>query len=45
MQPGAESEAAIARARAAGARVLAHGPCVLVALAVRPPRAERGTGR
>ena len=45
MQPGAESDEAIARAEAAGARVLAHGPCVLVALALRPPRAAHGTGR
>lgn len=32
IQPGAEHEGAIAKARAAGATVLAHGPCVLVAL-------------
>lgn len=32
IQPGAEHEGAIAKARAAGASVLAHGPCVLVAL-------------
>lgn len=35
MQPGAESEAAIARARARGANVIAHGPCVLVVLGFR----------
>ena len=32
MQPGAEDPAAIERARAAGALVLAYGPCVLVEL-------------
>jgi len=32
MQPGAESAAAIARAKAAGVNVIAGGPCVLVAL-------------
>jgi predicted CoA-binding protein len=32
MQPGAESPAAIARARELGLEVLAGGPCVLVAL-------------
>lgn len=32
MQPGAESRAAIARAEAAGADVIAGGPCVLVEL-------------
>jgi predicted CoA-binding protein len=31
-QPGAESASAVARARAAGALVLAYGPCVLVEL-------------
>jgi predicted CoA-binding protein len=35
-QPGAESPGAVERARRAGARVLAYGPCVLVALARRP---------
>lgn len=35
MQPGAESDPAIAAARAAGLRVIAHGPCVLVALRFR----------
>jgi predicted CoA-binding protein len=30
MQPGAESDAAVARARAAGLRVIAGGPCFLV---------------
>jgi uncharacterized protein len=34
-QPGAESAAAVARARAAGALVLAYGPCVLVELDAR----------
>lgn len=32
-QPGAEHEGAIAKARAAGVHVIAHGPCVLVVLA------------
>ncbi len=32
MQPGAESDAAIAAARAAGANVLAYGPCLLIEL-------------
>lgn len=32
MQPGAESAAAIETARAAGANVIAGGPCILVAL-------------
>lgn len=32
MQPGAESDAAIARARALGMNVIAGGPCVLVVL-------------
>lgn len=32
MQPGAESEVAIREAGAAGLRVIAHGPCLLVAL-------------
>ena len=32
MQPGAESDAAIARARELGMQVIAHGPCVLVEL-------------
>lgn len=31
-QPGAEHEGAIEKARAAGAVVMAHGPCVLVVL-------------
>ena len=35
MQPGAESEAAVERARACGAEVIAGGPCVLVALGYR----------
>ncbi len=35
MQPGAESEEAIAQARAAGANVIANGPCLLVALRFR----------
>lgn len=34
-QPGAENDVAIARARAAGANVIAHGPCVLVVLGWR----------
>jgi predicted CoA-binding protein len=34
-QPGAEQEQAIAAARAAGIEVIAHGPCVLVALGYR----------
>lgn len=33
MQPGAESEAAVQRAIAAGANVIAGGPCLLVELA------------
>lgn len=32
MQPGAESERAIQAAEAAGANVIAHGPCILVSL-------------
>ena len=32
MQPGAESQAAIARAEQAGLQVIAEGPCVLVEL-------------
>lgn len=35
MQPGAESEAAVDRAAASGANVIAGGPCVLVALQFR----------
>lgn len=35
MQPGAESEAAVARAQALGLEVIAGGPCVLVALGCR----------
>lgn len=35
LQPGAESAPAVARARAAGALVLAYGPCVLVELDAR----------
>jgi predicted CoA-binding protein len=35
LQPGSESAAAVARARAAGALVLAYGPCVLVELDAR----------
>jgi predicted CoA-binding protein len=38
IQPGAEHEGAIAKARAQGASVLAHGPCLLVAIGYR----ERG---
>ncbi|MEM9801189.1 MAG: CoA-binding protein [Planctomycetota bacterium] len=38
MQPGAESGAAIARAKELGMEVIAHGPCVLVEL---PRRARR----
>jgi uncharacterized protein len=38
LQPGAEDAGAVERARRAGARVLAYGPCVLVALAERPRR-------
>lgn len=34
-QPGAEDEAAIAAARAAGLHVIANGPCLLVALGFR----------
>ena len=34
-QPGAEHEEAIEEARAAGAMVIANGPCVLVALGYR----------
>jgi uncharacterized protein len=32
MQPGAESDSAIQAAEAAGANVIAHGPCILVSL-------------
>jgi predicted CoA-binding protein len=32
MQPGAEDQAAIESAKAAGANVIAHGPCILVSL-------------
>src|SRR5882757_8186187 len=35
MQPGAESEHAIEEAEAAGANVIAHGPCILVSLRYR----------
>lgn len=35
MQPGAESATAIAAARAAGASVIAGGPCLLVSLGYR----------
>ena len=35
MQPGAESDAAIARAKALGMNVIAGGPCLLVALGFR----------
>ena len=35
MQPGAESDAAIERARAAGLTVIANGPCLLVVLGYR----------
>jgi len=35
MQPGAESQAAIDRAREAGLRVIAGGPCLLVVLGFR----------
>ena len=35
MQPGAESDRAIARAEAAGVGVIAGGPCLLVALGFR----------
>jgi len=35
MQPGAESEAAVARARELGLSVIAGGPCLLVALGYR----------
>jgi uncharacterized protein len=35
MQPGAESAAAIAAAEAAGANVIAGGPCILVSLRYR----------
>jgi predicted CoA-binding protein len=35
MQPGAESDSAIARAEALGIRVIAGGPCLLVALGFR----------
>jgi predicted CoA-binding protein len=34
-QPGAEDPAAVAQARAAGAQVIAGGPCLLVALGFR----------
>jgi predicted CoA-binding protein len=35
MQPGAESDAAIARAKALGINVIAGGPCLLVVLGFR----------
>ncbi|HEX4413412.1 MAG TPA: CoA-binding protein [Lacipirellulaceae bacterium] len=35
MQPGAESDRAIEAAEAAGANVIAHGPCILVSLRYR----------
>ena len=35
MQPGAENDEAIERARAAGVNVIAHGPCLLVVLGYR----------
>jgi hypothetical protein len=35
MQPGAESDAAVARAKALGMNVIAGGPCLLVALGFR----------
>lgn len=35
MQPGAESDKAIAQAEAAGVNVIAGGPCILVALRFR----------
>ena len=35
MQPGAESDAAIARAKALGMNVIAGGPCLLVVLGFR----------
>ena len=35
MQPGAESDAAIAAIEAAGRNVIAHGPCLLVVLGYR----------
>jgi predicted CoA-binding protein len=35
MQPGAESDAAVARARQLGMNVVAGGPCLLVALGFR----------
>lgn len=35
MQPGAESDAAIAKAKAFGMNVIAGGPCLLVALGFR----------
>jgi uncharacterized protein len=34
-QPGAENEAAIRKARAAGVQVIADGPCVLVVLGLK----------
>jgi len=37
MQPGAENPQAIERARQAGLRVIANGPCILVALRYREP--------
>lgn len=43
MQPGAENDEAVERAKQAGARVLAYGPCVLVSLALRPPHTAEKT--
>ena len=37
MQPGAESEAAISRARESGVNVVAKGPCALVVMGFRGP--------
>lgn len=39
MQPGAEHDGAIERASAAGANVIARGPCILVVLGYREPQA------
>jgi len=47
MQPGAESDAAVARARELGMSVISGGPCLLVALGYResagPPGAHSDT--
>jgi len=45
LQPGAESPAAISAAEAAGAAVIAGGPCILVSLAQERGRREAARGK